>query len=55
MIGSMLIGELEQKTNIWFRKVDDFETYVIAIDFDYNSEDVTFTGWFYKLNYTSIY
>ena len=26
LIGSMLIGELEQKSNIRFKNVDDFET-----------------------------
>ena len=50
LIGSMLIGELEQKTNIRFRNVDDFEGYINAIDVDYDSEDVIFTGWLHKLN-----
>ena len=47
----MLIGEIEQKTNIRFKNVDDFETYINAIDDGgYDSEDVLFTGWLYKLN-----
>ena len=41
----MLIGEIEQKTNIRFRKADDFQTYLNAIDVDCKSEDVIFTGW----------
>ena len=46
----MLIGELEQKTKIRFKNVDDFETYSNAIDNScYDSNDVTFTGWLYKL------
>ena len=45
MIGSMLIGEIEQKTIIRFRNVDDFETYIIAIDVDYDSENGIFTEW----------
>ena len=46
LIGSMLIGEVEQKTNITFKLVDDFETYNNAIDNGgYDSEDVFFTGW----------
>ena len=50
-IGSMLVGELEQKTNIRFKKVDDFESYIKAIDNSgYDSEDVIFTGWLYCLN-----
>ena len=28
----MLIGEIEQKTNIRFKNVDDFETYINAIN-----------------------
>ena len=40
MIGKNIIGELEQKTNIRFRSVDEFETYINAIDDDYDSEDV---------------
>ena len=51
LIGSMLIGEMEQKTNIRFKNVDDFETYINAIDNGgYDSEDVIFTKWLYKLN-----
>ena len=49
MIGSMLIGQIEQKTNITFKKLDDFEAYINALDVVYDSEDVIFTGWLYKL------
>ena len=47
-IGSTLIGEVEQKTYIRL-KIMDFETYFIGIDFDYDSEDVTFARWLYIL------
>ena len=51
LIGSMLVGEIEQKTNIRFKNVDDFESYINAIDNSgYDSEDVIFTQWLYKLN-----
>ena len=51
LIGSMLVGEVEQKTNIRFKNVDDFESYNTAIDNSgYDSDDVIFTGWLYKLN-----
>ena len=51
LIGTMLVGEIEQKTNIRFKNVDDFENYINAIDNSgYDSEDVIFTGWLYKLN-----
>ena len=50
IIGSLLVGEVEQKTNIRFKNVD-FENYINAIDNSgYDSEDVIFTGWLYKLN-----
>ena len=47
----MLIGEIEQKTNITLRNVADFETFINAIiDVEYKTEDAIFTGWLYKLN-----
>ena len=48
--GLMIIGPIEHKTNIRFKNMDDFESYINAIDIDYDSEDVTFTGYVYKLN-----
>ena len=48
--GKMIIGPIEHKTNIRFKNMDDFERYINAIDVDYDSEDVTFTGYVYKLN-----
>ena len=47
----MLIGGIEQKTNIRFKNVDVSETYVNALDNSgYVSDDVIITGWLYKLN-----
>ena len=48
--GKMIIGPVEHKTNIIFINMDDFERYINAIDVDYDSEDVTFIGYVYKLN-----
>ena len=50
LYGLMTIGPVEHKTNIRFKNMDDFERYIIAIDIDYDSEDVTFTGYVYKIN-----
>ena len=50
MIGSKLIGDLEQKTNIKFENIGGFEIYNNAIDVDYDSEDKVFTRWFCKIN-----
>ena len=46
----MIIGPIEHKRNIRFENMNDFENYINAIDIDYDSEDVTFTGYVYKLN-----
>ena len=45
VIGPMLVGEIEQKTNIRFKNVEDFETHIITIDVENDSEGVIFTGW----------
>ena len=48
--GKMVIGPIEHKTNIRFKNMDDFERYINAIDVDSDSEDVTFTGYVYKVD-----
>ena len=48
--GLMDIRRVEQKTNIRFKNMDDFESYINAIDVDFDSEDITFTEYVYKLN-----
>ena len=48
--GKVIIGPVEYKTNIRFKNMDDFEKYINAIDVDYDSEDVIFTGYVYKLD-----
>ena len=45
----LVIGPNEHKTNIRFKKLDDFESYINAKDVDYDSEDVTFSSYLYKL------
>ena len=47
--GKMIIGPIEHKTNIRLKNMDDFERYINAIDVDYDSEGVTFSGYVYKL------
>ena len=44
LIGKMIIGPVEHKTNIRFKNNDDFERYINAIDIDYDS------GYVYKLD-----
>ena len=48
--GSMARGPIERKTNIRFRKRDSFQNYINATDIDYESEDITFTGYVFKIN-----
>ena len=48
--GKIIIGHFEHKTNIRFKNMNVFEIYINAIDIDYDSEDVTFTGYVYKLD-----
>ena len=45
----MIIGPFEHKTNIRFKNMDDFESFIDAIDIEYDGEDVTFIGYVYKL------
>ena len=45
LIGSVLIGEIEQETNIRFKNIDEFENSFNAIDVDYDFENGIFTGW----------
>ena len=46
----MIIGLIERKTYYRFKNMNSFERYINTIDVDYDSEDVTFTGYIYKLN-----
>ena len=48
--GLMITGPIELKTNMRFEIMGDFDTYINAIDIDYDSGDVIFTGYIYKLN-----
>ena len=48
--GKVIIGLVEHKTNLRFKNMDAFERYINAIDIDYDSEDVIFTGYVFKLD-----
>ena len=49
LIGLVIIGPSGHKTNIRLENMDNFESYKNAIDVYYDSENVTFTGYVYKL------
>ena len=46
----MIIGPVEHKTNNRFEIMVVFESYINAIDIDYDNEDVTSTGYVFKTN-----
>ena len=46
----MVFEPVEHRTNIRFINMDDSERCINKIDVEYDSEDVTFTGYVYKLN-----
>ena len=48
--GKRIVGPIQHKTIFRFKNMNDFERYINAIDVNYDSEDVTFTGYIYKLN-----
>ena len=48
--GLMIIGHIEYKTITRFKNTDDFESYINKKVVDYDSKDVTFTGYVYNLN-----
>ena len=50
MIGSMTIGEMEQRIKIRFRNVEDFGNHTNAIEVDYDSQIDIITRWLYELN-----
>ena len=50
MVRSLKNGDQIRQTITRFRKTNDYESYVNAIDQDYESEDAIFNGYIYKLN-----
>ena len=48
--GLMVIGPVKHKTNIIVKNMDDFESYINAIDVDGDRGDVIVTAYVYKLN-----
>ena len=44
MVGSLKVGDQIRQTHISFRNMDDFESYINAIDEGYDAEDAIFNG-----------
>ena len=45
MVGRLEIADQTRETHLRFRNIDDFESYINAIDKDYDSEDAIFNGY----------
>ena len=50
MVGNLKVGDQIRKTKIRFRKMDDSEAYINAIDEGYDAEDAIFNGHIHKIN-----
>ena len=50
MVGTLKVGDQIRQTHIRFRNMDDFESYINAIDEGYDAEDAIFNG--YLINST---
>ena len=50
MVGNSKVGDQVGQTHIRFRNIDDYESYINAIDEGYDAEDTIFIGYIYKIN-----
>ena len=50
LVGNLKVRDQIRQTHIGFRNIDDYEAFINIIDQDYDSEDVIFNGYIYKLN-----
>ena len=50
MVGRLKIGDQIRQPHIRFRNIDVYQSYINAIDQDYESEDAFFNGYIHKLN-----
>ena len=50
MVGKLSLGDQIRETHIRFRNMDDFESYINAIDEAYEAEDAIFNSYIYKIN-----
>ena len=50
MVGRIKIADQTRRTHIRFRNIDELESYVNAIDQDYESEEAIFNCYIYKIN-----
>ena len=49
MVGRLNVGDQTRQTHIGLRKITNYESYINAIDQDYESEDAIYNGYIYRL------
>ena len=50
MIGTLIVGDQIKQTDIRFRNMDAFESYINKIDNGYDADDSIFNGYIYKID-----
>ena len=50
MVGNLKVGDQIRQTHFRFRNISDYESYINAIDQDYESEDAIFKGYIDKID-----
>ena len=50
MVGTLIVGDQFRQTQIRFRNMIDFETYINSIDDGYDADGSIFNGFIYKIN-----
>ena len=50
MVGNIKVGDQFRQTNIRFRNMNDFASYIISFDQDYDRNDSIFNGYVYKID-----
>ena len=48
MVGALVVADHIRQTHIRLRNLTDFESYINAIDQDYESQDAVFNGYIYQ-------
>ena len=50
MVGNLKVGNQIRQTRIRFRTIDENESYINAIDQDYDTKDAFLNGYTFKIN-----
>ena len=50
MVRSLFFGDQIRQIHIRFRNIADYESYINAVDQDYESDDAIFNGYIYEID-----